>query len=275
LLGINGTYGFQLTLSPTLTVSITKTSTGTPLNFYVNVAGTGYPLAYAPISYSLILVNQDESDYPSFTTISNKTLTNEIGSAPLTFSGINGESQSYALIVYAYLNGLKGMGYYVHVPESFVQRVVPLVDSFENRSITIAHGYSVGAPPEHPSYSQLSYNASFVILTEDYTLREISLDLGAVGKVVYGSGSEQDFTSLTVPENEGILVVTYKGTATGQYGIVLMPWGLGSLSFPVTFGGNPQGQDWVATDIRQVTIGGIAYQAKLSLWNLQGYQGTG
>jgi hypothetical protein len=54
----------------------------------------------------------------------------------------------------------------------------------------------------------------------------------------------------------------------------MMPWGISSLAFPVTFGGNPVGQDWVATDIRQVIIGGIAYQAKLALWN-QGVQVTG
>ena len=48
-----------------------------------------------------------------------------------------------------------------------------------------------------------------------------------------------------------------------------MPWGVSSLAFPVTFGGNPTGQGWVATDMRQVTIGGVAYQAKLGLWNLK------
>jgi hypothetical protein len=40
------------------------------------------------------------------------------------------------------------------------------------------------------------------------------------------------------------------------------------LAFPLTFGSNPVGQEWVTTDIRQVTIGGIAYQAQLSLWNI-------
>lgn len=46
-----------------------------------------------------------------------------------------------------------------------------------------------------------------------------------------------------------------------------MPWGLGALAFPLTFGGNPVGQEWVTTDIRQVIIGGVAYQAQLSVWN--------
>ena len=49
-----------------------------------------------------------------------------------------------------------------------------------------------------------------------------------------------------------------------------MPWGINSLALPVTFGGNPAGQNWVTTDIRQVTVGGIAYQAKLSLWSSNG-----
>jgi hypothetical protein len=275
LLGINGTYGFQLTLLPTISFSIEKISVGTPLTLSINVAGTGYPFANAPLSYSLLLVNQDASDYPSYTMINGVTVTDPAGSAQLSFPGIDGDSQSYALIVYSYLSGLKGMGYFVHVPPSFTKTVVPLIDSFQNRNILLAHGDSVGRPPEHPSYSQLSYNASFVILTEDYTLRQVQLDQPAsVGKVIYGSGSEQDYATITVPNNDGILIITYKSSES-QYGVVLMPWGLGSMAFPLTFGGNSLGHDWVTTDIRQVSIGGIAYQAKLELWNLQGYSGSG
>jgi hypothetical protein len=87
--------------------------------------------------------------------------------------------------------------------------------------------------------------------------------------LISGGGSGQDYVSLTVPNNAGVLIVTYKDV-TGNYGIVLMPWGLGSLAFPLTFGRNPVGQEWVTTDIRQVILDGIAYQAQLSLWQLQG-----
>jgi hypothetical protein len=275
LLGINGTYGFQLSLTPTITVTIIKTSTSpeTPLKFSVNVDGTGFPLANANLTYSLIVVNPDGSGYPSYAVINGNSATDKAGSALLTFGGINGENQSYSLIVYSYLYGLKGMGYYVHVPSMTTQSVVPLVDSFQDRSIRLAHSDSVGPPPTPQLYSQLSYNASFVILTEEYTLRQVTLEQpSAVGEIDYGPGYEQDYTSITVPNNEGILIVTYKSSA-GQYGLVLMPWGLGSMAFPVTFGDNPAGQDWVTTDIRQVTIGGIAYQAKLELWSLQGIGG--
>jgi hypothetical protein len=275
LLGVNGTYGFQFTLSPTITVSIEKISTGAPLKLLVNAAGTGYPLANAPLSYSLIVVNQNANNYPSYSMTNGVAATDPAGFAQLSFSGIDGESQSYALIVYSHLNGLKGMGYYVHELPSFTKTIVPLIDSFQNRTIIIAHGDSVGQPPQAPTYSLLSYNASFVLLTEEYTLRQVALDQSsAVGKVFYDSSSGQNFSSVNLPNNDGILIVTYKGASAGQYGLVLVPWGLSSLGFPLTFGGNPIGQDWVTTDIRQVTVGGMSYRVRLELWNLEGYRGV-
>ena len=49
----------------------------------------------------------------------------------------------------------------------------------------------------------------------------------------------------------------------------------GPLAFPVAFGDDPAEQEWVATDMRQVLISGVAYQAKLSLWSLAGVQVIG
>lgn len=258
-----------------MTVSVEKTSVGTPLTLSVNVAGTGSPFSNAPLSYILLLVTHDTNDYPSYTSLKGLTATDSAGSAQLVFSGIDGESQTYALIVYSYLSGLKGTGCYVHMPSTVTKSVVPLIDSFQNRTVLLAHQDSVGQPPDNPTYSELSYNASFAILAEDFSLRGVSLDQStSTGKLVYGSGSEVSFASITVPNNDGILIVTYKSPA-GEYGLVLMPWGVGSLAFPFKFGGNSQGTDWVTTDIRQVSIGDISYQAKLELWNLQGYKGVG
>ncbi len=269
LLGINGTYGFLLLITPTITVSIQKLSVA-PLEFSVNVDGTGYPLANAPLSYSLLLVNQDANNYPSYTILSGTTTADPAGAVRLTFPQVTSEDQSYALIVCSYLDGLKGMGYFVHDSQSFAKTVVPLVDSFKQSTIILAHGDSVGQPPQPPAPSHLSYNATFAILTEDYALRQVQLDpFAAIGVVTYGSGSGQENASIKVPNTDGILIVTYKNNA-GQYGIVLMPWGLSALSFPLTFGSNYPGKDWVTTDIRQVIIGGISYQATLELWNIQG-----
>jgi hypothetical protein len=266
-MGLNGTYGFQFALTPTLPFTIQKTSTGSPLKFQVTVAGTGHPLANASLTYSLIVVDQN-GVYPSYNVTSGKAIGGKNGpdgagwwSTP-AFLGVDGENNAYAFIVYAYLDGLKGVGYYISESASSTKAVVPLIDSFQDRTVLLTHSDSFGStePPV-----QLSYNASFVILTEEYTLRRVDLEQpAAVGEL----GSE-DYASLTVPDNDGILIVTYKDT-TGHCGIALMPWGLGALAFPVVFGGDPTGRDWVTTDLRQVTIGGLAYQAKLALWSLQG-----
>jgi hypothetical protein len=265
ILGVNGTYGFQLTLKPTITVSINQVSMA-PLQLSVNVDGTGYPLANSPLFYSLILVNQNANAYPSYTIFNGETTTDMAGSTQLSFPQITSETQSYALITYSYLDGLKSIGYYVHNSPNLAKTVVPLIDSFQNESIRLVHGDTIGQ--QIPGYSQLSYNASFFLCADDYTLRQIILDSQtSYGKLISGAGVGQDFAFLKVPNNDGLLVVTYKDDS-GNYGVVLMPWGLDALAFPLTFGSNPVGQEWVTTDIRQVTIGGIAYQAQLSLWNI-------
>jgi hypothetical protein len=268
LLGVNGTYGFQLSISPTVAFSVEKTSVGSPLTFEINAAGTGYPIANAPLYYNLLIVDQGAGSYPYYWTKSGKTLTDAAGTAQLTFNGIDGNNKAYALVVYSYLHGLKGVGYYVNVPSSFGVGVMPLVDSFQNRTVTLVHGASMEQYPAQTQ--QLTYNASFVIRTEEFALRPVLLDqANATGQLVHGSPTQPDYASINMPNNEGILIVTYKGLAD-QYGIVLMPWGFGALGFTATFGGNPAGHEWVTSDMRAVTIDGIAYQAKLGLWMLNG-----
>jgi hypothetical protein len=263
LLGINGVYGFQLTLTPTVVVSIEKTAEN-PLSFMVNVDGTGSPLANATITYSLITVNPQESGCPSFTIESGSPQNaSRTGTLDISFPTINGQGKTYALLVYARLYGLKGMGCYVHGPEAFSD-VVPMVESFKNQTITLAHSTALGEPAQH---SVLSYNTFFAVLTEDYTLRQVFLDDPDVSGTV---DSASDFPSLTLPAQEGVLFVAYKGTSAVECGVVLVPWGLSALAYPLTFGDAPVRQDWVTTDIRQVTVGGVSYQAQLALWRLNG-----
>jgi hypothetical protein len=96
---------------------------------------------------------------------------------------------------------------------------------------------------------------------------------GKVGKVNYGYGNP--YGVVTIPTyNPGILIITYRKSAV-EGGVILMPWGISSMAFPVTFGEDPIGKEWVATDIRQVLVNNIAYQAKLALWSLEGYQVIG
>ena len=58
LLGINGTYGFSLTLTPIVKVTISQTQANPFLVLSIAVSGPGFPLANANIDYFLITVEQ-------------------------------------------------------------------------------------------------------------------------------------------------------------------------------------------------------------------------
>ena len=272
LLGINGTYSFRLTMTPIVTVSISKLQSN-PLTLSVNVKGAGFPLSNAIVSYCFINVKATggQGAYPAFTTDYGSAYTNAEGSAVLSFSGVDEENESFVLIAYAHLSGLIGVGYYEHVTHD-ENYVVPFISDFEERIVLIAHSYDVHGG-DNPA--EIAYNATFVLLTEDFTLREMPMEnsTGKVGKINYGEG--KPYKTITIPTyNPGILVITYRKSAV-ETGVVLMPWGISSLAFPIVFGDDPSSSEWVATDLRQVIVNGIAYQAKLALWSLEGYQVIG
>lgn len=280
LLGINGTYGFQLTLTPDIAVSIadvTANQAGSPLNLTISATGTGFPFAGASINYCLILVTlaQTAAQYPSYAILNGAVTANQQGMAYKTFSSVTDDaSQVYAFIAYAQLDGVVGVGYFIH-DTTTSQYVVPIVQDMRSQTVALANNYDLNN--SGPAGSSLKYNATFVISTDDYTLSELSLGFssspGLVGAVTSGVGNL--YPTISMPTNSpGILIIPYQVNST-EGGIVMMPWGVSSLAFPVTFGGNPQHQEWVATDMRQVMIGNVAYQAKLSLWSTQGtFQGT-
>jgi len=271
LLGINNTYGFQLTISPIVTVAITETKPTNPLTLAVRAYGSGFPLSNATLSYCFLkVVPEGPGKNPSYSSTFGTTYTNDEGLAVLTFSNV-ASTDSYALIVYAHMSGLVGIGYKERII-SDKRYVLPLIDSFEDRRVLLAHSYDVHyyGPPE----SAVFFNATFVLLSEDFTLREMPMEnsTGKIGKVNYGQG--QPYATLTIPTyNPGILVITYE--SNNEHGVVLMPWGLSSMAFSITFGAQSNNMEWVATDLRQVLVNGVAYQAKLALWSYEGQQVIG
>jgi hypothetical protein len=268
LLGINNTYGFQLTMTPIVTVEVTEDNAANPLRLSLDVQGTGFPLANAEITYCLITVSL-QGAYPSYNSNYGIEYTDEQGSATLVFNEVTSDSVSYAFIVYAHLGGLVGVGYYERVSSDH-EYVIPFIDNLSEGRILIAHSWDVHS--YDPPVAEVKYNASFVFLAEDYTLREMPLEHSA-GHVNYGDGSPYEVVNIPT-DNPGILIITYKKSAH-EGGVVMMPWGISSMAFPTVFGGDPTQQEWVATDMRQVTVGGIAYQAKIAVWSLEGYQVIG
>jgi hypothetical protein len=273
LLGINNTYGFQLTLTPIVAVSVLENHAANPLSLSLSITGASFPLAQASISYCLILVSlpQAEGEYPSYTLRNGTTCANGQGSASVAFPEVTDEHQSYAFIAYAHLGGLVGVGSYERV-SSADQYVVPIVGDISAPTVLIAHNYDLNSSGQ--TGSSLKYNVTFVLLTEDFTLREMPLETADVAGYVT-SGVGYPLVEVSIPTyTPGILLVTYQKSAS-EGGVVMMPWGISALAFPVTYGGDPQQQEWVATDLRQVTINHIVYQAKLAVWSTKGWQVNG
>ena len=266
MLGINGTYGFQLALTPIVNVSIAEVQTS-PLKLSINVSGVGFPLANASVSYYLLPISLNGT-YPNYLTIPNQAGTNytdAAGAVSVTFQNFTlNEHLTYAFVAYAHVGGVAGVGFYV--PPSGSPRVIPFADALSTKRVILAHSYDV---PNNASFADtLAYNATFVFWNEYFGLQTMAL-ANSTGTVTSGTGGY--FGNVTISsDNPGVLLIAYGNGAAG--GVAVMPWGVGSLAFPVAFGGNPAEQEWVATDIRQVLVNGVAYQAKLSLWGLKGVQ---
>ena len=273
LMGINGSYGFTLTLTPIVTVEVSKVLDN-PLSFSVSVTGLGSPLGNAEVNYCLLSVeNFGGGPYPGYATEYDTGFTNDAGLAYINFDDFDGTQKTYSLIVSAHVSSLVGAGYYTS-PLFQDAYITPFISSFETREVTIAHSYGVH---EEGDNAEISYNATFAVFGKDFTLRRMSLNDGAesvVGKLNFGQNPHAYDTLKMDSYDAGILIVTYRKSVQDT-GVVVMPWGLCSLGFPITFGGHPSGQEWVATDMRQVLVNGIAYQAKLALWSFEGVQVIG
>jgi len=265
LLGIRNQYGFQLSVNPIITVSITEVQAENPLRLLINAYGTGFPLANARVSYCMISVSLLGS-HPDYIINYGTEVTNEEGSVTLEFADIKSSTSSYSLIAYVYAGGLLGVGYHERVSydEAYI---IPLIDNISEGRVLIAHSFDIEY--DDPPSAEVKYNATLVYLAEDFSLREMPLE-NAYGHVNSGEGFPYEVVNIPT-DTPGILIITYKKSAQ-LGGLIMMPWGVSSLAFPIVFGGDPATQEWVATDMRQITVGGIAYQATIALWSLEGYQ---
>ncbi|MGQ9460205.1 MAG: hypothetical protein ACUVRA_03115 [Candidatus Bathyarchaeaceae archaeon] len=265
LLGVNGSYGFQLSITPTITINITETQLD-PLKLKVEVGGVGFPLSEADINYLLYWVYvQDDQRFFNVTSGNGKT--DQVGVAYLDFSAnprVDGRT-AYTIIVYAQLSGLYGVGYRTREIRTKAGNIIPFIESYEDGTILLAHKWGKNDPGEE-CQGALQFNASFFVLSDDF---ELTLIQSWRNLVNYGQG--KPYHRIQIPTSSmGFLIVTY--WTGNQYGMIIMPWGISILGFSVLFGGNPAGNVWVATDLRQVTVDQVAYQAKIACWSLRGYQ---
>ncbi|MDH7477329.1 MAG: hypothetical protein QHH17_02980, partial [Candidatus Bathyarchaeota archaeon] len=145
LLGINGTYGFQLTITPILTINIRETQLN-PLKLEVQVLGPGSPLTNAFLDYLMFWTSGPNVGG----CIRGNTTTNSVGLASLTFSGINvnNNQTAYTFIVKAYLGGLYGVGYLSREITTKAGNIIPFIESYEDGIILLAHKWGKNDPGE-------------------------------------------------------------------------------------------------------------------------------
>jgi len=263
LLGVEDSYAFRLTITPTLNVSLMELNLN-PLRIRVDVRGLRGAVSDVTFSYFLYHAVPGAGQYPSFQALSGISRTDTTGSVTLEFPSVDGSQFAYSIIVYARVGGLSGVGY--RCRDSIGDnKIIPFVEDFQSRVVLFAHSWDVHnfGPP----VAALHFNATFFSLTQDFQLREIQMpDSGGFvrsGLVNYGEAYE--YVRAQIPtQSAGILVVAYRWG--NSFGIVMMPWGIGVLGFSAMYGGDPSSADWVAVELRQVTINRVSYQAKVAVW---------
>jgi len=268
LLGLSGTYGFQLSLTPTVTVSIKEQSSSNqnPLKLSISVRGTGFPLAHANVNWLLLPISI-VNNYPTYET--TQTGTNSTDSSGQIYQTIPGSYSSFVFFAYAYLDGVSGVGYYVSAPVGS-QYVVPFLVSVSSLNVNLANSNDVSLTSTQDT--PLYYNSTFVFESENYAFEQASIGGSSQSGELHSGHSYSPATISMGSYTPGILIVAYNNA--GNSGITMMPWGFSSLGFSLTFGNSPINQSWIATDLRQVEINGVSYQATLSLWSTQSNGGT-
>jgi hypothetical protein len=262
MMGINGTYGFSLTISPTIEVLLSETSPN-PLTISIIAKGPGFSLSNANVTYCLITsTGNNPPAYPTLDFYYGSTSTDLTGSANLNLQSFNVNQKPYFIIVHVSLSGLSGTGYFGRSYN--VNSIVPIITSFEARTILLAHSYGIN----NQGYNgNLTYNAVFLRAKDMIQTTINNGQDSSKGTLYCNATPPRECELLNIdPDINGVLVVAYSKSAS-ETGIVIMPWGLSSLGFSASLGGQFANRNWVSSDIRQVLVDNISYQAKLALWS--------
>jgi len=272
LLGVRELYGFQLSLTPVIHVTFSNIHESRhSLSFDINVNGIGSSISNANVTCNLFYVSGVDEGTPVITSSTSSSITDQSGKTHFSFQNID-TSKNYVIIATAKVADFHGVGYIYKQTLTSAGNVIPFIENIENGTIILAHSWDV---KQYPNSGALHYNATFFVLNEDWELEQVQLLGNYSGVLNYAAGTHgKAYNRTQIPEEylrvPGILIVTCR--KGNEYGVTVMPWQIQTLSFNVTFGGGPSNQEWVATDLRQVLIGGVPYQAKLALWSLKGYQ---
>jgi len=256
LLSTYGNYGFKLSITPVLNISVTQIKVN-PLKLKITIYGTSGPLSGALLNSTLYYIN-NRGTSPSiveYTPLSKES--NIDGEAEIEFPGLNSNEIIYLALVKVNLAGLSGIGYHTNAADPFI---IPVVTNYSEGKVTLFSN------PVIPSTigGLLYCNLRFVIQAgkSEFNLIKISNSIE-----ILQSGKPVNITLGT--RNPGVLLISSK-TSQSKSCLTAMPWGISSLGLSLIFGGNPRNQKTVVVQSRYVMIDKISYQIKLALWRLDG-----
>lgn len=273
LLGTNGTFGIQLEITPTLTFTI-KEQAENPLELTIQVDGQGTPLSNAPLTYLMFWTNTTSQEGKPILNLETGPLTTDPTGKAVWRNDTLGlttadNKTAYTFIVKASIGGLTGVNYKSR--NAYIENagnIAPFIDNYKDGTILLAHN-----PKNSPSDNEpLHFNATF------YSLPDIFWPIPRLSNwtgLVNATGPDPIMQIPADARNaQGFLIVAYYNSNENAFGMSIMPWGIGSVGVSVIFAENPlmPVNEWVAADIRQVRVGDTAYQAKLLLWSLEGYE---
>jgi hypothetical protein len=265
MLGINGTYDFQLAIIPTLTVNVSQVPQSSDLKLEIQTYGTGFPLSNANLNYLMFWATAgNSSKYPILNSNfpSSTVQADSSGIAYEEFTSLS-NATAFTFIAEASTVGINGIGFLSQSQGTMTGSLIPYIQGYDDgmANISLTLNPATGA-------GNLYFNASFYTLPDNF----VPIQAGTFSGQVNSTIPSQNLQILTNNQT-GFLVVAY--TDGNNMGTTITPLGINAVGLPVTFGANYSEKGWVATDLRQVLIGDIAYQAKLLLWSLQSYGVTG
>jgi hypothetical protein len=273
LLGINGQYEFQLTLTPAINVSVVKqTNTSSGTVFQVTVIGYGgEPIAGAQINAILVYAKQSSKSVNSYNVglqaYSNTTDT--LGQATIDVK-ITPQS-TYYLLVQASAAGITGEGYYTSNQLGTALANISVYPGSGTVNLT-QHCAGSTSPPCGVD----DYNVTLLVVSGGghYSLTQICACIqGEESEPCLnpGKGKGNDHANVTCPGSfyNGFIAVAIAKVGNGgnsQPQLLLVPLSPQLFGVHVVYGYSPQGSVSAVTLTRIVDIGGISYVATFTYW---------
>ncbi|HLH45247.1 MAG TPA: hypothetical protein VKV31_00540 [bacterium] len=269
LLGISGSYEFQLTLTPALNVTVKPIS-----NSKFLVTATGYggaPMPNAQVTaqyvYAISSGNGKGNNNLNVGVYTDSATTNTTGEAVISFP--TQSSSTYYLLVQVSAAGIYGAGYYTNNQIGYALANISVYPGSSYVNLT-QHCVSSITPPCGVD----NYNVTLLIPSgNSYSLYEVcacpSSTQGQGTCLNAGGGSGNTHSSVSCPGSfyDGYIAVAIsKRGASSPQQLLLVPISPPLFDLKLTYGYNPHGSSSSVTLTRIVEISGISYVAQLAYW---------